>query len=67
MFDAIIARPAFVLKKDSYLNMLVSLGLTVKVDELAAALMDTAVRGSEGPFIENDALRRKGDALLKGV
>jgi hypothetical protein len=38
----------------------------IRVDELAAAMIDTAINGSEVDTIGNAELRRRGKKLLKG-
>ena len=60
-----IARPGFVGTKDGSVKDTV-LGLllpTIRVDALAAALIDTAVNGGEGPMHENDEMMQTGKAI----
>jgi hypothetical protein len=45
-------------------SMLVSLGRCIKVDELAAVLMKTALSGSKKQIMENADLRTLGQAIL---
>ena len=75
-WDTFIARPAFVLTKTNPLPaFLVNRTPTVRLEHLAAAMVDTVVRGKEGAegldaegggwLLENDNLKRLGEKLLK--
>lgn len=60
------ARPAFVMAKSNmFAGMIQSLGYSIKVDELAAALIDYAIKGHPGGKVENNDLRQHGAQLLK--
>lgn len=45
-------------------SMLVSLSRSIKVDELAAVMMNTALSGSKKQIMENADLRALGHAML---
>jgi hypothetical protein len=62
-----IMRPGGVLEKGTVVpNVLVSVTKSIKVDELAAAMIDEAVGELEGTrTLECDALRNRGRVLLK--
>jgi hypothetical protein len=45
-------------------SMLVSLSRSIKVDELAAVMMNTALSGSKKQIMENADLRTLGHAIL---
>lgn len=64
-FDPIIVRPAMVLSKESgILRSIMALAPSVKVDELAAAMVEAAVSGSATQTVENERLRLRGRKLL---
>ncbi|KAE8448542.1 hypothetical protein EG329_009423 [Mollisiaceae sp. DMI_Dod_QoI] len=67
-FEVSIARPGGVLAKDTILpNVLVGATMSIKVDELAAAMISEAVESSKGTrTFESDELRKKGIEILKG-
>jgi hypothetical protein len=62
-----IARPGFgCMKAGSVKNTVLGMFLpTIRVDPLAAALIDTAVNGGEGPMHENKDIMRKGKAIVR--
>ena len=62
-----IMRPGGVLEKGTMVpNVLVGVTKSIKVDELAAAMIDEAVGEVDGTrTLECDALRNRGRALLK--
>ncbi|KAI9048273.1 hypothetical protein LZ554_008068 [Drepanopeziza brunnea f. sp. 'monogermtubi'] len=64
--DAFIARPGVVLPKDASIGSLVKRSLlpSVRVDELAAALLDVAVRKGSQQILENRDLVQKGREAL---
>lgn len=50
-------RPAFVLSKEmSVSSLLMGLGPSVKVNVLAAVMLDVALNGSEHQILENSAI-----------
>jgi hypothetical protein len=67
-FEVSILRPGGVLVKDTLIpKFLVAPTLSIKVDELAAAMIDEAVAGAPGTrTLECDTLRNRGRELLKG-
>jgi hypothetical protein len=70
-FAAYIARPGSVIPPNNMLMSILgaltgSLYPTMKVEELAAAMIDTAIRGGEVQTIMHDDLKAKGGALLHG-
>ncbi|KAF8865407.1 hypothetical protein BDZ45DRAFT_796714 [Acephala macrosclerotiorum] len=68
-FEVSIVRPGGVLAKDTILpNILVGITLSIKVDELAAAMIFEGVESAQGTrTLENDALRQKGNEILKAI
>ncbi|KAH7400370.1 hypothetical protein BKA64DRAFT_723106 [Cadophora sp. MPI-SDFR-AT-0126] len=63
-FESFIARPAFVLPKDGGLkNAVMGLLPSVRVDALAAVLLDAATHGGELQTLENGDLVRRGREL----
>ncbi|PVH79088.1 putative nucleoside-diphosphate-sugar epimerase [Cadophora sp. DSE1049] len=63
-FESYIARPAFVLPKEGGLkSMVTSLLPSVKVDALAAVLLDAAMYGNQSQTLENADLVRRGREL----
>jgi hypothetical protein len=65
--ESFIMRPASVLPKTSTGIRGTLTGMTlgsIRVDELAAVLVDTAVNGSKTQTIENRELGKKGKELL---
>ena len=65
-FDSAIVRPAVVLSKEpSLFKPIMALAPSVGVDELAAAMIEAAVSGSEKKIIENGQLRTRGRTMLK--
>lgn len=60
-------RPGGVLAKNTLVpKFLVGPSLSIKVDELAAVMVDEAVAGAEGTrTLECDVLRNRGRELLK--
>ncbi|KUJ24125.1 uncharacterized protein LY89DRAFT_713044 [Mollisia scopiformis] len=67
-FEVSVARPGGVLAKDSIIpSILVGITMSIKVDELAAAMISEATANSKGTrTLECDALRKKGNEILKG-
>lgn len=58
-------RPSEVLNKERGIkNWAMGFVPSVRVDELAAALVDTAVNGTEQQTVENSELRTRGRELL---
>ncbi len=53
-------------KENRMMSVIMGLSRSVRVDELAAVLVNTALNGSETQTIEYDVLRPQGRALLKG-
>jgi hypothetical protein len=55
-----------VLSKENHLpNMLIGLGSSIKVNELAATMMKIAMEGNETQTMDNTDLRTVGRAILK--
>jgi len=66
-FQSYIMRPAGVLTKDtSVKNYLMGFVPSVRVDELAATMLDVAINGSKMETWENRDLAKRGRELLKG-
>jgi hypothetical protein len=65
-FETYIARPAGVMAKDSgaVISAIMSLVPSIKVDKLAATLLDTAVNGGQKQTMENGDLVCRGKELL---
>jgi hypothetical protein len=66
-FEAVIIVAGAVLKKESRIPELV-VGLSrnaIRVDELAATMIDNATNGSGSGIIKNEELRKRGKALLR--
>lgn len=61
-----ILRPAAV-GKDGSVARFVMPGLWIGVEELAAAVVDVAVRGDGEVFVENGELRERGQAALRAL
>jgi len=53
-------------KENRMMSVIMGLSRSVRVDELAAVLVNTALNGSETQTIEYDVLGPQGRALLKG-
>ena len=51
-------------KEPTLFRPIMALAPSVAVDELAAAMIEVAVSGSEKPIIENEELRVKGRKVL---
>ena len=68
-FEVTIVRPGGVLAKDTLIpKVMVAPTLSIKVDELAAVMVDEAIAGVNGTrTMECDALRDQGRELLKGL
>jgi hypothetical protein len=66
-FEVSIVRPGGVLAKGNAMpNLLINLSLSIKVDELAAVMIDEAVSDAKGAkTLENNALRNRAKELLK--
>jgi len=65
-FESFIARPAFVLPKDGGLkNVVMGVLPSVKIDALAAVLLDASMHGGELQTLENADLVRRGRELAK--
>ncbi|KAF2164725.1 hypothetical protein M409DRAFT_67822 [Zasmidium cellare ATCC 36951] len=62
-WQSFVARPAYVTVGEPILRFVMP-GSYIPVEELAAALVDTAVNGSETERLENVDLRRRGRAAL---
>ncbi|KAK4502705.1 hypothetical protein PRZ48_006131 [Zasmidium cellare] len=62
-WQSFVARPAYVTVGEPMLRFVMP-GSYIPVEELAAALVDTAVNGSETERLENSDLRRRGKAAL---
>ena len=62
-----IARPAFVVKKDvsAIVSALYSMLPYVKVNALAVAMLDTALKGSKSQTLENAELAATGNSLVQ--
>ena len=52
-------------KEPSLFTPIMALAPSLKVDELAAAMIEAAVNGSEAPIVENEELKTRGGNLLK--
>ncbi|CZR55214.1 related to nucleoside-diphosphate-sugar epimerase [Phialocephala subalpina] len=67
-FEVSIMRPGGVLAKDTLVpNILVGVTMSIKVDELAAAMISEDVESPKGTrTFENDVLRKKGIEVLRG-
>ena len=65
--EVTIARPGGVVAKNTLMpNLMVTASSSIKLDELAAVLVDEAVAGTKGTrTMECDALRNKGRELLQ--
>jgi hypothetical protein len=66
-FEAYIMRPAFVLGKEKTWGNAVKGGLpySIRVDELAAVLLDVAENGAEKDTWKNADLKKRGRELVK--
>jgi hypothetical protein len=66
--EVTITRPGGVVPKNTWMpNLLVASTSSIKIDELAAVLIDEAVAGANGTrTLECDVLRNRGRQLLKG-
>jgi hypothetical protein len=66
-FEVVIVQAAKVLERDAvFLDGLLGLNrLTIRVNELGAAMVDTALHGSGSRNVTNVELRRRGKALVK--
>jgi hypothetical protein len=65
VLETFICRPGLVLSKESYVPSIpVSLSRCIKVDELAAVMMNIALSGSKKQITENADLRTLGHAML---
>jgi len=64
--EVTITRPGGVVAKDTLMpNLMVTASSSIKLNELAAVLVDEAVAGAKGTrTMECDALRNKGRELL---
>lgn len=61
----VFARPAYVMAKGNTLASIIQgLGYSITVDQLAAALIDYAVKGHPGGKVENNELRLHGAKQL---
>ncbi|KAE8449411.1 hypothetical protein EG329_008312 [Mollisiaceae sp. DMI_Dod_QoI] len=66
-FQSYIMRPAGVLTKDTGVkNYLMGFVPSVRVDELAATMLDVAINGAKMQTWENRDLAKRGRELLKG-
>lgn len=64
--ETYICRPGLVLSKENHLpNMLIGLGRSIKVNELAATMLKIAMDGNETQTMDNTDLRTVGQAILK--
>ena len=64
-FETIVARPGGVLARGRWVpGPLASTGWVLHVDELAAALIDMALEGSDVQYVESADLFVKGKAIL---
>ena len=64
--SVLFARPAYVMAKGNMLAGLIQpLGYSITVDQLAAALIDYAVKGHPGGKVENNELRLHGTKQLR--
>lgn len=67
VFETFVVKPGSVLSKENrMMSVIMGLSRSVRVDELAAVLVNTALNGSETQTIEYDVLGPQGRALLKG-
>jgi hypothetical protein len=66
-FEAVVIKCGYVLRKETPVpDVLVSMSRqAIRVDELAAAMVELAVMGSESKTIGNAELRSMGKRLLK--
>lgn len=66
-FEAVIVKCGYVLKKESKVpEVLVGVGgLAIRVDELAAAMVESAVMGNGSTTIGNADLRTVGKKVLR--
>jgi len=65
-FATFVVRPGMVLSKErTVMNAVASMGPSIKVDELAAAILNIALTGDGAQIVENDVLGREGRQLLK--
>lgn len=67
-FEVVVAKPSLVLAKDAWVKdmLLGGLGKKIRVDQLAAALIEVAERGYDrGQVCGNDELVRVGEAAIK--
>ncbi|MCJ1393973.1 hypothetical protein MMC18_006850 [Xylographa bjoerkii] len=63
---AFVVRPWMVLSKEkTVMSAVASMGPSIRVDELAAAIVNIALNGSERQIVDNDVLVREGRHLLK--
>lgn len=64
-FQTFMVQPGWVLSKESMVpNIVMRLGRWVRVNELAAVMMDIALSGSKIQIMSNDALVNQGRVLL---
>lgn len=72
LWETIIARPGYVVKGEtmfgSFAGMLGgSSGFAIRSDELALALLDAVINGSETQVLQAQQLSHRGRQLLRGV
>lgn len=67
LLECFVVRPGGVLSKDSWVpSILPGSNMYIKVDELAAVMVHTALKGSDNPTMSNNFLVTQGRKLLKG-
>ena len=66
-FDSFVVKPGYVLSKETrIMQLVIDLSRFVRVDELAAVLMNTALNGSEVQITEYNEEGTRGRAVLNG-
>ena len=69
LWETFIVKPGGVLWKDSYITGLLGCvfgsNLSIRIDELAATMVDVAMNGSEDPILLNRDIVLKGRELLR--
>ena len=65
--ETVVARPAFVLPAGGggIRGAITFFAQRIRVDELAAVLIDIAINGNKEHFVENPELVKRGQELLK--
>ena len=69
LWETVVVKPGGVLAKDGYmtglLGCIVGSNLSIRIDELAATMIDVVRNGSENPVLLNRVIAAKGRELLR--